>query len=89
MMLGPKKKAEPSGPAAKRAKRGAVSAVKIEQPPGKYVKSKPFARWHHLTTMTRILFVFLVIFEFSNPTRVQVTEVLNCTKKQNPEGSWS
>ena len=42
-MLGPKKKAEPSGPAAKRAKRGAVSAVKIEQPPGKYVKSKPFA----------------------------------------------
>ncbi|XP_073244665.1 bromodomain-containing protein 3-like isoform X2 [Porites lutea] len=32
-ILGPKKKAEPGGPAAKRAKRGAVSAVKIEQPP--------------------------------------------------------
>lgn len=55
-MLGPKKKAEPSGPAAKRAKRGAVSAVKIEQPPGKYVKSKPFAQWDHLTTVTRISF---------------------------------
>ena len=44
MTLGPKKKAEPGGPAAKRAKRVAVSAVKIEQPPGKYVKSKPFAQ---------------------------------------------
>ena len=34
MILGPKKKAEPGGPAAKRTKRG-VSAVKLEQIPGK------------------------------------------------------
>ena len=34
MILGPKKKAEPSGPPAKRSKRGAISTVKIEQPPG-------------------------------------------------------
>ena len=34
MMLGAKKKAEPGGPAAKRAKRGSVPAVKMEQTPG-------------------------------------------------------
>ena len=33
-MLGPKKKAETSGPAAKRAKRGGVPPVKMEQTPG-------------------------------------------------------
>ena len=34
MILGAKKKAEPGGPVAKRAKRGTVSAVKMEQTPG-------------------------------------------------------
>ena len=33
-MLGTKKKAEPGGPAAKRAKKGGVTAAKMEQPPG-------------------------------------------------------
>ena len=32
MILGPKKKAETSGPAAKRAKRGGVPPVKMETP---------------------------------------------------------
>ena len=32
--------------------------------------NRPFARWRHFTTTTRILFVFLFIFKFCNPSEV-------------------
>ena len=33
-------------------------------------KNRPFARWRHFTTTTRILFVFLFIFKFGSPSEV-------------------
>ena len=32
--------------------------------------NRPFARWRHFTTTTRILFVFLFIFQFGSPSEV-------------------
>ena len=32
--------------------------------------NRPFARWRHFTTTTRILFVFPFIFKFCNPSEV-------------------
>ena len=32
--------------------------------------NRPFARWRHFTTTTRILFVFLFIFKFGSPSEV-------------------
>ena len=51
-------------------------------------KNRPFARWRHFTTTTRILFVFSFIFKFCNPTEVWKTKALICTRKQNHEGFW-
>ena len=33
-------------------------------------ENRPFARWRHFTTMTRILFVFLFIFKVGSPSEV-------------------
>ena len=35
-----------------------------------FTRNRPFARWCHLTTTTRILFVFPFIFKFGNPGEV-------------------
>ena len=35
--------------------------------------SRPFARWRHFNTTTRILFVFPFIFKFGNPSEVSMT----------------
>ena len=51
--------------------------------------NRPFARWRHFTTTTRILFVFRFIFKFGNPSEVWITKALISTRKQNPEGFWS
>ena len=32
--------------------------------------NRPFARWRHFTTTTRILFVFLFIFKFGIPSEI-------------------
>ena len=50
---------------------------------------RPFARWRHFTTTTRILFFFPLIFKFCNPSEVWITKALISTRKQNPEGFWS
>ena len=34
------------------------------------VVNRPFARWRHFTTTSRILFVFPFIFKFCNPGEV-------------------
>ena len=31
---------------------------------------RPYARWRHFTTTTRILFAFLFIFKFGNPREI-------------------
>ena len=36
-----------------------------------------------------ILLGFILIFKFGSPSDVSMTEALICTRKQNPEGSWS
>ena len=33
---------------------------------------RPFPRWRHFTTTTRILFVFPFIFKFGNPSEVSI-----------------
>ena len=35
---------------------------------------RPFARWRHFTTRTRILFVFPFIFKFGNPSEIYITK---------------
>ena len=42
---------------------------------------RPFARWSHFTTTTRILFVFPFIFWLGNPSEVSITKALICTRK--------
>ena len=37
---------------------------------GFYLGFRPFARWRHFTTTTRILFVFLFIFKCGSPSEV-------------------
>ena len=32
--------------------------------------NRPFARWRHFTTTTRVLFAFSFIFKFGNPSEV-------------------
>ena len=51
--------------------------------------NRPFARWRHLTTTTRIIFVFPFTFKFCNPSEVWITKALISTRKQNREGFWS
>ena len=46
------------------------------------------ARWHYLTTTTRIHFYFPFIFRFFNHSEVQITKALICTRKQDPEKFW-
>ena len=50
----------------------------------KQIANRPFARWRHFTTTTRILFVFPFIFKFFNPSEVWITKALISTRKQNP-----
>ena len=37
---------------------------------GLFPNNRPFARWHHFTTTTKILFVFPFIFKFGNPSEL-------------------
>ena len=48
--------------------------------------NKPLAWWCHFTTTTGIHFVFF--FKFCNPSEVQMTKTLICTKKKIPRGFW-
>ena len=34
------------------------------------LSNRPFARWRYFTTTPRILFVFLFIFKFGNPSEI-------------------
>ena len=52
------------------------------------LSNRPFARWRHFTTTTRILFVFPFTFKFGSPSEVYITKALICTRKQKPEGFW-
>ena len=47
-----------------------------------FTRNRPFARWCHLTTTTRILFVLPFIFKFGNPGEVWVTIGLVCRRKR-------
>ena len=42
--------------------------------------NRPFARWRHFTTSTRIIFVFPFIFKFDNLSEVSITKALICTR---------
>ena len=46
--------------------------------------NRPFARWRHYTTTTRIIFVFPFIFpfifKFDNLSEVSITKALICTR---------
>ena len=42
--------------------------------------NRPFARWRHFATMTRIIFVFPFIFKFDNLSEVSITKALICTR---------
>ena len=46
--------------------------------------NRPFARWRHFTTTTRILFGFLFIFKFGNPCEVLNNKSPNLHKKAKP-----
>ena len=52
------------------------------------ILNRPFARWRHFTTTTRIHFVFLFKFKFCNPRGEQRTIALINMIKQKPEGFW-
>ena len=51
-------------------------------------KNRPFSRWRHFTTTTRIHFVFLFKFKFCNPRGEQITIALISMRKQKTEGFW-
>ena len=42
--------------------------------------NRPFARWRHFTTTTRIIFVFPFIFKFDNLSEVSITKALICKR---------
>ena len=50
--------------------------------------NRPFSRWRHFTTTTRIHFVFPFKFKFCNPRREQRTIALISKTKQKTEGFW-
>ena len=45
-------------------------ASKVGKKNSKTDANRPFARWRHFTTTTRILLVFLFIFKFGSPSEV-------------------
>ena len=49
--------------------------------------NRPFARWRHFFTTTRILFVFLFIFKFGNPSEILMTKVVICKEKKTLKDS--
>ena len=49
---------------------------------------RPFSRWRHLTTTTRIHFVFAFLFKFVNAAEDYRTIALICTRKQQTKGFW-
>ena len=56
--------------------------------PQEYLLNRPFSRWRHLTTTTRIHFVFAFLFKFVNAAEDYRTIALICTRKQQTKGFW-
>ena len=50
--------------------------------------NRPFSRWRHFTTTTRIHFVFLFKFKFCNHKGGERTIALISKTKQKTEGFW-